>query len=77
MNSLFNLLTFLLSRKDVLEEVNADLFVGRQIEADVHGEEIVHLSFAPKMTVRIRMFGKVRTRTCTWLRIPWMRRSPD
>ena len=57
MNSLFNLLTFLLSRADVLEEVNADLFVGGQVEADVHGEEIVHLSFAPKMKVRFRMIG--------------------
>ena len=40
-------LTLLLRGDDVLEEVDRDLLVRGQVEAHVHGEEVVHLALAP------------------------------
>jgi len=38
-------LTFLLAARQVLQEVNRHLIVARQIDADVHSQEIVDLAF--------------------------------
>lgn len=37
---------FLPHRHDVLEEVNGDLLVRRQVDASIDGQEVVHLALA-------------------------------
>ena len=41
-----DLLTLLLARDQILEEVDGDLLVRRKIYASVHGEEVIALALA-------------------------------
>ena len=48
-----NILTSLLCRNDVFEEVDADLLIGQQIETNVNGKEVIDFSLANVFRFRV------------------------